>query len=208
MKQKIYYPENYLIYDLETTGVDPLTAEITEIAIKRVDQSGQSIKKSWLVKTKNPISKEASEITGITDEMLEKNGIAFSEIIDEIAILFTNWHVVGHNIGNYDNVIMDRYFTHADRFKMSKNFIDTGPIVKSAMMRKSDNWKQEGKRLWHESPTEFNDRIMKTKAWGIKWNLVNACKFYGIDISDLQAHRADADVEMVDRIYRKICLEQ
>lgn len=59
-------------------------------------------------------------------------------------------------------------------------------------------------RYWHESFKDFADRILGFRAFGVKYNLAASCARFGVDVSDLKAHRAAADVEMADRLYRKI----
>lgn len=214
MKTQIQYPSIYIVYDLETTGIDPHTAEITEISVMRVD-GDQQHGKSWLVKTKNPIPKEASDITGITDELLKKDGVDFETIIPELLEMFDSLPIIGHNISAYDNVILKRYFKQAaadnaevDHLMNSlahiERCIDTAPMIKSMMMQYNPEWSIFAERMWYESTVEYNTRIMQARAWGIKWNLKASCEFLDIDVSDLVAHRAAADVVMTDRLYRSM----
>jgi len=61
----------YVILDIETTGLEPTTSEITEIgAFKIVNQEIKDIFSS-LIKPKAPISAEITRITGIDDEMVK-----------------------------------------------------------------------------------------------------------------------------------------
>lgn len=44
----------------------------------------------------------------------------------------------------------------------------------------------------------------RPRAFGVTYKLVEACNEKGIDIIGLEAHRADSDVEMTDRLYRHL----
>ena len=62
--------EDYVIFDLETTGVDVNTDEVIEISAIRV-RAGEPVEEfSTLVNPGRPIPFNATRINGITDEMV------------------------------------------------------------------------------------------------------------------------------------------
>lgn len=211
---RLRYPTtNYIVYDLETTGVDPHNCEITEIAIKVVSEK-ETFTKSFLMKTQNPIPEQASKITGITDDMLKKDGKKPFDVLAEIVSYFIKADaIVGHNIINYDNIILDRYLTTligvqgdgGAAFIIPINFrncIDTGALFKAHALA-GTLYQGEQYQWWNENHTKFARRIMDIRAAGVRWNLSTACEEMKIDTNDLTAHRAAADVEMVDRLYKR-----
>ena len=69
--EKVVLPENYIVFDLETTGFSPATAEIIEIGALRmiggkVDEGFHSY-----VKPRGFLPRHITELTGINSEMLD-----------------------------------------------------------------------------------------------------------------------------------------
>jgi DNA polymerase-3 subunit epsilon len=69
--------------DTETTGRDPLTCRIVEVACVFWREGGVVERKSWLVNPGCPIPQEAFEVHGIGDEEV-KNAPAFWQIVPEL----------------------------------------------------------------------------------------------------------------------------
>ena len=88
---------NYVVIDVETTGLDADHDEIVEVAAIRY--SNDEIKEAFqtYVKPITPISEKVSKINGITNEMLE-NAPHFSQIAAELEDFIGTSNLVGHNI--------------------------------------------------------------------------------------------------------------
>lgn len=115
---------HYVVYDLETTGKDPLTCEPIEIAAKIYH--GRSLEPipeaqfSMLCKPSPEIvvEQEALDVNKITREQLDNAApisIVFPKFIEFVnkynTEAGTKWGAcisAGHNIINYDNVIIQR----------------------------------------------------------------------------------------------------
>ncbi|AQQ09863.1 DNA polymerase III PolC-type [Sedimentisphaera cyanobacteriorum] len=68
-------PERFVVFDLETTGLKPDTHEIIEIGAIRVNRdSGKHDTFQALVRPTKKIPKKITGITGITQDMVEKDG--------------------------------------------------------------------------------------------------------------------------------------
>lgn len=68
-------PERFVVFDLETTGLKPDTHEIIEIGAIRVNRdSDKHDTFQALVRPSKKIPKKITEITGITQEMVEEDG--------------------------------------------------------------------------------------------------------------------------------------
>lgn len=115
--------EDFVVIDLETTGLEPQLDEIIEIGIIRV-RSGEIVGQfNSLVKPNEPIGGFITKLTGITNEML--SGAPSIETVLSNAINFIgNNIVIGHNV-NFDiNFIYDtsmRLFSKP----FTNDFIDT-----------------------------------------------------------------------------------
>ena len=115
--------ENIVIYDLETTGVDPEIANIVEIAACHPDTSGKDLDYHELVKPPDGhIPKESTEIHKITEEMVEdKPGIA--AVLPQFYEFIQDSILVGHNISQFDNLILGRVIKeHLEEDKDLTNF--------------------------------------------------------------------------------------
>ncbi|MBL0729663.1 PolC-type DNA polymerase III [Piscinibacter sp. HJYY11] len=78
-KQKIsrdHLPDVFVVIDLETTGLDASKHEIIEIAAIRYRKDGGKEHETYqsLVRPKKKVPKKITEITGITQEMIERDG--------------------------------------------------------------------------------------------------------------------------------------
>lgn len=74
-------PECFIVFDLETTGLDPSRHEVIEVAaikFKRGNEVHETF--STLIYTNKRISKTITDITGITKSMIENEGRPPSEV--------------------------------------------------------------------------------------------------------------------------------
>lgn len=71
-----YLPEEFVVFDLETTGFSPKASEIIEFGAIRVSRDFSS-KKTFqcLVRIDKEIPRKIEELTGISEKMLENEGI-------------------------------------------------------------------------------------------------------------------------------------
>jgi DNA polymerase III epsilon subunit family exonuclease len=91
-------PEQFVIVDLETTGLNPLKHEIIEIgAIKVNRDSINHITFQALLKPKNRIPKMITEITGITQDMVDKDGENLESVMMEFIKFIGDLHLVAYN---------------------------------------------------------------------------------------------------------------
>lgn len=90
------------IIDCETTNADAATAQIVELSIKVIDDKGKCISnKSKRYKPFTAITKEASEVTGITNADV-KDCPPFKEDAKKIAKLLKGKNIVGYNLLRFD----------------------------------------------------------------------------------------------------------
>lgn len=119
--------QDYLVYDLETGGLPGKdapafdTIALTEVALVYVSPQLEIIgKTSFLLKPYKEqlrYDAKASEVSGITMDMLEKDGIGLEEAFG-IVVDFINTYqtgsakprLVGHNIKKFDNPFMENWF--------------------------------------------------------------------------------------------------
>lgn len=91
-----------VVFDLETTGVDTANDRIVQIAYEILDENLKKVT-SFEIKV-NPgvdIPKEASDVHGITNEMV-KDAPPFKAIANELYRTLLGNHLGGYNIINFD----------------------------------------------------------------------------------------------------------
>ena len=100
-KLKNQYVPDYVIFDLETTGISPRNDEVIEIsAIKVV--GGKIVEEfSTLVNPLRPIPFQATSVNGITDDMV-KDAPTFDVVLKDFIDFAGDMILVGHNIHAFD----------------------------------------------------------------------------------------------------------
>lgn len=79
-------PEQFVVFDLETTGPDATKHEIIEIGAMRVYRESTTPQTfQVLVKPQVPIPKEIVALTGITQEILDRDGHLLAEALMDFA---------------------------------------------------------------------------------------------------------------------------
>ena len=100
---------NVVVYDLETTGVNPKNANIVEIAAQRLDTKGDKIDDyDQLVKPPDGyIPQDSTDVHGISEEDV-KDKPSIKTVLPKFCEFIENSILVGHNILQYDNRILER----------------------------------------------------------------------------------------------------
>ena len=98
-----------IVYDLETTGINPKTAEIVEIAAHRLSAIGSTVDeyRSYVKPPGGYIPRSATRIHGITEEDV-KNAPSIEIVLPEILGFIQDRILIGHNVAEYDNRILTR----------------------------------------------------------------------------------------------------
>ncbi len=117
------FPENYVVIDIETTGLSPSFDSIIELSSLKIEDYKVVDKFSSLVNPGFKISAFIEQLTGITNEMLY-----FANPIDDILPSFIEFvgenHIVGHNVSFDINFIYDACIKVLNK-PFSNNFTDT-----------------------------------------------------------------------------------
>lgn len=130
-KSTIDLLSDYIIFDIETTGLDSSYDEIIEIGAIKVKNNKIVSKFNSLVKPKNEIDEYITELTGITNEMV-KDAPTIEEILPDFMNYIGNDILIGHNV-NFDiNFIYDNLYRN--KFDVLTNdFIDTMRISRKLL---------------------------------------------------------------------------
>lgn len=95
------YVKDYIIYDLETTGISVKRDEIVEISAIKVRDSKVVDEFTSLVNPLRPIPYGASSVNGITDDMVI-DAPTLDVILPQFIDFIGDMILVGHNIKSFD----------------------------------------------------------------------------------------------------------
>lgn len=130
-KSLLSFTDDYVLLDIETTGLSPKENDIIEIGAIRVRNNKIVDEYSSLIKIGYELPSFITKITGITDEMLE-DGKDISIVLRELVDFIGDDIMIGHNV-NFDiNFIYDKcekYINH----KFNNDFIDTMRIARRVL---------------------------------------------------------------------------
>ena len=119
----IEFPSNFVVVDLETTGLDPTYNHIIEIACLRVENLQITDSYSSLVHYSGDLDSFITELSGITSEMLQEQP-KLQEILPIVKAFIGDSLIVGHNV-NFDiNFLYDSFERHMGE-KLENSFVDT-----------------------------------------------------------------------------------
>jgi len=195
------WPNSYAVVDIETTGLDPVNAFITEIAFKLVFDGEPQPTKSKLIRIPVPISDHITSITGITNEMLAADGLLLADVLLWLDVETITLPIIGHNFINFDS----KFINHARDlesipgpvpWRNDADFIDTAALYKGRAMA----WPLEASTK--AELLSYQRAVLNEKRYGLKFNLAVACEDFGIE--QVGAHRAAADVEATYQVYLKL----
>lgn len=170
--------ENFVVIDIETTGLSPIYDYIIEIGAIRYENDIEVERFSSLVKP--PLCDDGSyiddyivELTGITNEMLS-TAPTIKEVLADFDSFIGNSILIGHNV-NFDiNFLYDNFEEYLNK-TLSNDFVDT--------MRLSRNL----------HITESHHRLL------------DLCKRYQLDYSS--SHRSISDCELTYMCYKCLLSE-
>ena len=90
-----------VFFDLETTGINVATDRVVEVCVLKINPDHTEETFTARVNPTIPMSKEASEVTGITDADL-KNCPTFAEIAPKLNKFIENCDLAGFNSNKFD----------------------------------------------------------------------------------------------------------
>lgn len=203
------YPNTYAVYDLETTGLDPVRDEAIEIGVLIVRNGQPGPLHSWLIRPATALSMDTVRITGITQAEVDEKGRPSKECWREFLEFVKGFPLVGHNISRFDNLFLAtaiaKYSISSDSIGLS--MVSASPIVRNgfvdtAAIYKAGQIKEE--QRWDETHMAFAERVLDIRAYGVRYKLTDLYAQFGGDPDGIQAHRAESDVLMTNFLYRKL----
>lgn len=117
------------VFDIESTGLDVSQDQIVEISLLKISPSGEESRLTLRINPEIEISKESSEIHGITKEDL-KDAPTFKEAADQIARFIDQSDLAGFNSNKFDiPMLAEEFLRVGHTFDMrARKFIDVQNI--------------------------------------------------------------------------------
>lgn len=188
-------------FDFETDGLSFTENRPIELAAKSIELDGSSKEISLLIKSRKPLSKTIVDLTGITDEELESNGIEYEDAMSQLCDFMelsknteSDTYITGHNMLKFDIKFLEQ-FTEPKSIKLNKprQRWDTAGYYKAKKLNLA--------MIDGESIPDYHLRALFTRAKGLYFKLAICCEESGVKLSN--AHRAMGDVEATLELFKK-----
>lgn len=166
---------NYIVFDLETTGLEAESEQIIEIAARKIDHHGNVISTFHrfikLYKVKE-LSKFIIDLTSITSEVLQTEGSDIHEVMDEFLDYIDDSILVAQN-SKFDMGFLLQYYLWEKNICFGRLCIDTINLAKSIYPNQES------------------------------YKLSELTKLFKVSYDQYAHHRADYDVEITSKILIK-----
>jgi DNA polymerase III alpha subunit (gram-positive type) len=181
---------NIFFLDYETTGLNPYSSEVIEIAIKNMGNKTSYNELVIPTRKYGPyryVSPKITEITTITDELLESEGISLEEAVRGMID-----YIVANSVDGIPIYIVAHFGTMFD-------FIIFRKLMKSVKQTRQISMMLEN--------TFYIDTVLFARLISKDESVSQARLCQRYNVTNVAAHRAYGDIQALEEIYEKICLE-
>ena len=124
------YPNDYIVIDIETTGLNPEIDKIIELSALKIIDSEPIDSYCSLVAQKEYVSKEISSLTGITDDQLASFGKDMNGVLSKFVDFIGDLPIVAHN-ADFDRNFLQVSLKGCALEALENNWIDTLSMSRS-----------------------------------------------------------------------------
>lgn len=167
-KRFVKYVPDYVVFDLETTGVNVIKDDIIEISAVKVLGGKVADTFSTLVNPGRPIPYYATQVNGITDEMVE-DAPDIREALADFLAFAGDAVLVGHNIQSFDLNFVSNAAEGLFGKTVENDYIDTLHMARSCLPELSHHKLVDVASYFHISAEgahrALNDCIMNQKCY-------------------------------------------
>ena len=202
-------PNSYMCWDLETGGFSSKYERIIEIGAAIVNNGVIVSRRSWILNQPDyEIPVQASNVHGITTEIMKKEGMDPKQALLEFFSLYESLNDVGHVILTHNGIQFVIPFLEGELVYqglqeqlghfvtvMKETAIDSMVLYKGRSL--------DMVQRYNESFTMFAKRVNGMRVKGLKSNITYCLAKEGIEI-DGELHRALIDVEVTHMIYQRL----
>jgi len=136
---------SYVLLDIETTGLSYQNDQIIEIGIVCVENNKISLKKNWLIKSDKKIPQSIVEMTGITDCLIDSEGIWLEAALDQLFSILTDKTVLLYN-SSFDMSFLEKA---SEKYNIDVPYINIVDVLVMARtkLKSLDNYRLENVAL-------------------------------------------------------------
>lgn len=131
-RRLVKYVPDYVVFDLETTGISYVKDRIIEISAVKAADGRVTDTFSTLVNPQRPIPYGATQVNGITDEMV-KDAPVIQEALADFLDFVKDDVLVGHNIHSFDLKFIERDARELFGREITNDYIDTLYMARSCL---------------------------------------------------------------------------
>lgn len=121
--------ECYVIFDLETTSLNPRRGEIIEFGAVEVKHGRIQASHQFFIRATQPLSAFTTELTGITQKMVDEAEADQHQALEKILKIFANKTLVAHN-ATFDIAFINEQLFQQGRPPLANQVIDTLALAK------------------------------------------------------------------------------
>lgn len=207
--KNVEYPKSYIVWDLETSGLDGSKDKILEIGMFMVADGEVTTSRRWVLNHGIAIPEHITAINGMCKEIMDTEGQDPKKCLQEFLSFVNNSKAnLTHNGIKFDigflveNCSQILEMTIGDVEKLRSHLENTA--IDTAVIFKADL--HGFKRQWNETFHQFAKRVMEAVLRG-KYNLGVCCDELGIDRSTVTQHRALGDVQLTHEVFKKLLIK-
>lgn len=117
------YPDDYVVFDIETSGLNPVKDRIIEIGAVKYINNRKVDEFSNLINPKVKLERIITDVTGLTDnDLIDKPSI--EEVLPKFIKFIEDYPVIGHNV-SFDIDFINHNLKSLNIDKLKNKIIDT-----------------------------------------------------------------------------------
>lgn len=191
--------KDYLVFDIETSGLSPNYHKILELGVVVVNQDKVVQGGRKYVNAGVSVDSLITQITGITQEDVE-GGEDLKSVLDWFQEQLEDYTLIGHNILRFDHPFL---LNESKRIEHPiSGVLRLNRLWDTAVMFKG--WKLNLKQDNYPDYITYARYVLGRKVTGLKYNVKFICEELEIDMEGLSQHSALDDCILTSRIYQKM----
>ncbi len=189
---------SYLVFDFETSGLEPHSDRIIQVGLCVVSDGEVSDPKGWLVRQEVRIDPRAEEVHGITVADIRARGIPPRESLSRLFEAMRSAPIcMGHNIHRFDIKFMQAESRRLGlQPPLARDFIDTAALFKG--------WKLGMPKEPHESHQDYAHRVLSIRSAGLKYSVEACMRALGVRADTAGLHSAGHDAYLTHLIFQAL----
>lgn len=124
-KYQNFLKTEFVVFDIETSGLDPVKDEVLEIAGLKLIGEKEAARFEALIQPTKPVLPEVEKVHGLNEIFLLVNGRSGAEVIGDFLDFVGGAIIVGHNIRGFDWLFILEHLKKKNQSLPANKMIDT-----------------------------------------------------------------------------------